>query len=86
MGRFGLMAQAASLLGRVMNFLTEFRDGTTFSSEEATILQRALAALIIVANEEGSARGIGVCTPTVLCLRCVSSCPMKRSLVMCSIP
>ena len=80
------MAQAASLLGRVLHHLSEFKNGTSFSSEEATILKRALAALVIVANEEGSARGIGVCTPTVLCLRYVFvSNKLESNLLYCTL-
>lgn len=63
------MAQAASLLGRVYHHLSDSKDDTAFSNEEATILERALTALTVVANEEGTSRGIGVCTPTILCHR-----------------
>jgi hypothetical protein len=69
MGRFGLMAMAASLLGRVIRHVNDAKTLTT--NEEAIILDRALAALTIVAREEGVNRGIGVCTPTVFCYRLV---------------
>ncbi|KAH8803399.1 hypothetical protein F5884DRAFT_506943 [Xylogone sp. PMI_703] len=67
MGRYGLTAQAASLLGRTLRHVNESKDATPFYIEEAIILDRAISALTVVANEEGSSRGIGVCTATVLC-------------------
>lgn len=69
MGRFGLMAQAASLLGRVLQHVKDIDNTTSMHREEAIILDRTLNALTVVANEEGANRGIGVCTPTVLCHR-----------------
>jgi hypothetical protein len=67
------MAQAASLLGRVFHHLSNSKDDVAFSSDEAIILERALVALTTVAKEEGRSRGIGICTPVILCLRYVSN-------------
>lgn len=69
MGRYGLTAQAASLMGRVLHHINDTHKETAFYQEEDAILHRTLSALTVVANEEGRARGIGVCTPTVLCHR-----------------
>lgn len=69
MGRFGLMAMAASLLGRVIRHLSDTKTASLPISEDTAILDRALAALTVVTREEGLIRGIGVCTPTVFCHR-----------------
>jgi hypothetical protein len=69
MGRFGLMAMAASLLGRVIRHLGNPGDTSLPDNEEALILDRALTALTVVTREEGLMRGMGVCTPTVFCHR-----------------
>jgi hypothetical protein len=69
MGRFGLMAMAASLLGRVIRHLGSIENISCPTGEEAVILDRALAALTVVTHEEGLNRGIGVCTPTAFCHR-----------------
>lgn len=69
MGRFGLMSMAANLLGRVIRHIGNNKDNHISAGEEGTILDRALAALTIVTREEGLARGIGICTPTVFCHR-----------------
>jgi len=67
MGRYGLMAHASSLLGRALHHRYHSNNNGRFSDEETAILDRALAALTTVTHEEGSKRGAGVCTPTVLC-------------------
>lgn len=76
------MAQAASLLGRVFHHLSNSKDDVAFSSEEAIILERALVALTTVAKEEGRSRGIGICTPVILCLRYVSNSIQSESLML----
>lgn len=67
MGRYGLMAHASSLLGKALQHGHSSVNDANLSGEEAAILDRALAALTTVTHEEGAVRGIGVCTPTVLC-------------------
>jgi hypothetical protein len=63
------MAHASSLLGRALQHRYDSSSNARFSDEEIAILDRALAALTTVTHEEGSNRGAGVCTPTVLCFR-----------------
>lgn len=72
MGRFALTAQAASLLGRVFQHLAGRKKDPGYAEQEAVLLDGALATLTVVAAEEGRSRGIGVCTPSVLCFRYMS--------------
>jgi hypothetical protein len=66
------MAMAASLLGRVIRHVGDTKNIENPNIEEASILDRAIAALTAVTYEEGLSRGIGVCTPTVFCHRWVA--------------
>lgn len=69
MGRFALTAMAASLLGRVIRHTGSSKHIYIPIEEDTVIIDRALAALTIVTQDEGLTRGFGVCTPTVFCHR-----------------
>lgn len=69
MDRFVLMAMASNLLGQAIRLLRNIDSSALSTSEEVVILDRALTALTTVAREEGSNRGVGVCSPTVMCHR-----------------
>jgi hypothetical protein len=69
MGRFGLTAMAASLLGRVIRYTNDAKNTSLCNEEEAIILDRALTALTTATHDEGLARGMGVCSPTTFCHR-----------------
>jgi hypothetical protein len=69
MGRFGLTAQAAVLLGRVFRNMHDNTGGDDFRNDEARVLDNTISALTKVSLEEGRYRGIGVCSPTTICYR-----------------
>ncbi|KAH7268302.1 hypothetical protein B0J15DRAFT_533763 [Fusarium solani] len=67
MGRYGLTAQAAVLLGRVFQNIHDTSAMEGFQESEARILDSTLIALTNVSFQEGRFRGIGVCSPTTIC-------------------
>ena len=69
MGRFCLTAQAAILLGRVLQNINDTSDEGGFRDQEAKVLDKKIAALTRVSLEEGRFRGIGACSPTTICFR-----------------
>jgi hypothetical protein len=69
MGRFGLLAQAANLLGQVLRHVCDSDSDVDFLAHEAAILDRALIALTSVSGEESRLRGTGLCGPTAICHR-----------------
>ena len=69
MGRFCLTCQAAILLGRVYRNIHDNLDVDGFHDQEARILEDTIVALTQVSLQEGSSRGISLCSPTTLCYR-----------------
>lgn len=67
LGRFALKAEAARLLGQVIRHVESKSLGDPFHDEEGLLLNRALQALLTVAEFESHTHSIDVMNQTLMC-------------------
>ena len=67
LGRFAIKAEAARLLGQVIRHVEAKALVDPFHDEEGLLLNRALQALLTVAEVEGHTHSIDVMNQTLMC-------------------